>query len=73
MHKPDRVIALSLVIVALAGYVSVANLLYGLSLAFLPLGGISVELPLILLLLGLVSLNIARHRKRAQTYPNPQK
>ena len=73
MHKPDRIGALSLVIVALAGYVSVANLLYGSGLALLPFGGTSVELPLILLLLGLASLNIARHRKRAQRSQNPQK
>jgi len=79
MHRPDRIGALVLALIAFSLYVYLANILTSLALASLPLGtvgsvwaGSTAIATLTLFDVVTLNLYLIRQRKRAQTNPSPQ-
>ena len=79
IHRPDRIGALVLALIAFSLYVYLANILTSLALASLPLGtvgsvwaGSTAIATLTLFDVVILNLYLIRQRKRAQTNPSPQ-
>ena len=79
IHRPDRIGALVLALIAFSLYVYLANILTSLALASLPLGtigsvwaGSTAIVTLMLFDVVILNLYLIRQRKRAQTNPSPQ-
>jgi len=79
MHKPDRIRALVIALIAFSLYVALANVLTSLAWVSLPLGtvgsvwaGSAAIVTLALFDSVIAYLYIIRQRKRAETSPSPQ-